>query len=96
MVSEFSGLGTLEPNIDSMTKYRLWVANRYIDTNSNVPLYIFFSNFSDKHLILPTKMVLAYFSPNPLTMVTLPARIAEKVGGFLCIPLVTTTEDPDI
>lgn len=66
-----------------MTKYRLRVANGVIETKENVPFHILFRNLSDQSRQIPKKAVLSNVSPNPVSIVTLPERIFNKVEIFL-------------
>lgn len=58
-----------------------------------VQFQISFRNFWDDPRQLQKKKFLVYFSPNPLAMVTLAARIYNMVARFLCIPGASETED---
>lgn len=95
VVSEFSGLGTLELKNDAMRNYRLLVANRVVKTKENVTFYILFNNFLDHLRQIQKKNYLEYVSPNPLAMVILPEQISNKMVSFLCIQGASETENKD-
>lgn len=67
VVSDFSGLGTLETKHDDMRNYGLLVVNEVIATKSKFMFHIIVSNFSDHPRQLLNKTVLLCISPNPLT-----------------------------
>lgn len=92
---EFRRLGTVEPNHDAMRKYRLHASNGVIKTKVNVQFHIFVTNVSDNPRQIPNKTLPVYVSANSLAMVTVPARIYNKVESFLCISGVSETEHQD-
>lgn len=66
-----------------------------IGTKTKLPFNIVVRNFSDNQPQLPKKTVLTYVNPNPLALVTLPARIYNKMVIFLWIIGASETEEQD-